>query len=86
MKHGLRSSASRFAVGITVERRDADLVIEISNPGRLEAGERDRPAIGLATFAAGWNCTIRSGHALTLIQAGDNVTARLMLRGDACFA
>ncbi|MGK9286456.1 sensor histidine kinase [Sinorhizobium meliloti] len=86
VKHGLRSSTSRFAVGITVERRDADLVIEISNPGRLEAGERDRPAIGLANIRRRLELHYPLGHALTLIQAGDNVIARLMLRGDACFA
>ncbi len=86
VKHGLRSPARRFAVGITVERRDADLVIEISNPGKLEAGQRDRPAIGLANIRRRLELHYPSGHALTLIQAGDNVVARLMLRGSACFA
>ena len=86
VKHGLRSPAKRFAVGITVECRGADLVIEISNPGRLEAGERDRPAIGLANIRRRLELHYPLGHALTLTQAGDNVIARLMLRGAACFA
>jgi two-component system LytT family sensor kinase len=86
VKHGLRSPASRFAVGISVERRDSDLVIEVSNPGRLKVRERDRPAIGLTNIRRRLELHYPSGHALTLIQAGDNVVARLMLRGPACFA
>jgi two-component system, LytTR family, sensor kinase len=86
VKHGLRSPAGRFTVGITVECRDADLVIEISNPGRLEVSERDRPAIGLANIRRRLELHYPLGHALTLIQAGDNVVACLMLRGSACFA
>jgi LytS/YehU family sensor histidine kinase len=86
VKHGLRSPAERFTVGITVERRDEDIVIEVSNPGRLAMRERDRPALGLANIRRRLELHYPLGHALTLTQSGDNVVARLMLRGQACFA
>ena len=86
VKYGLRSPAGRFTVGITVLRQGDDIVIEVSNPGRLETRKRDRPAVGLANIRRRLELHYPSGHALSLIQAGDNVVARLMLRGSACFA
>jgi two-component system LytT family sensor kinase len=86
VKYGLRSPAGRFTVGITVLRQGDDTVIEVSNPGRLETRPRDRPAVGLANIRRRLELHYPSGHALTLIQSGDNVVARLMLRGSACFA
>jgi LytS/YehU family sensor histidine kinase len=86
VKHGLRSPIERFTVGITVERLADDIVIEVSNPGRLARRVTDRPAIGLANVRRRLELHYPSGHALSLTQAGDNVVARLMLRGPACFA
>jgi two-component system LytT family sensor kinase len=42
--------------------------------------------VGLANIRRRLELHYPSGHALTLIQSGDNVVARLMLRGSACFA
>jgi LytS/YehU family sensor histidine kinase len=86
VKYGLRSPAGRFMVGLTVLRQGEDIVIEVSNPGRLETRPRDRPAVGLANIRRRLELHYPSGHALTLLQSGDNVVARLMLRGSACFA
>jgi LytS/YehU family sensor histidine kinase len=86
VKYGLRPAAGRFAVSITVKRAGTDLIIEVSNPGRLEIRECDRPAVGLANIRRRLELHYPLGHALTLIQSGDSVVARLMLRGSACFA
>ncbi len=86
VKHGLRSPAKRFAVGIKVKHQGADLIVEVSNPGRLETRKRDRPAVGLANIRRRLELHYPLGNALTLTESGDKVVARLMLRGSACFA
>ncbi len=86
VKHGLPSSVGRFTVGITVEYQGDDIMIEVSNPGQLEVRERDRPAVGLANIRRRLELHYPFGHALSLVQMGDTVVARLALKGPACFA
>lgn len=86
VKHGLSSPAERFTVGITVENRSDDLVIEVSNPGRLTVPERTRPAVGLANVRRRLELHYPFRHELSLVETGNTVVARLRLRGTACFA
>lgn len=86
VKHGLRSPVGRFTVGITVECQGDDIMIEVSNPGRLAMHVRDRPAVGLANIRRRLELHYPFGHALSLIQKEETVVARLALKGPACFA
>jgi LytS/YehU family sensor histidine kinase len=87
VKHGLRSSAETLEVRVTATRTADDaVVIEVVNPGRLVPRAGDRPAVGLANTRRRLELHYPSRHELSLAQDGDAVVARLLLRGDACFA
>jgi LytS/YehU family sensor histidine kinase len=87
VKHGLRSSVATLDIRVTARRAEEDAVlIEVVNPGRLIPRAGDRPAVGLANTRRRLELHYPSRHALSLVQDGDAVVARLLLRGDACFA
>ena len=85
VKHGLQAPTARFTVAISVEHNDDDLVIEVSNPGRLEMAERNRPAVGLANVRRRLELHYPLRHELSLAETDHTVIARLKLRGSACF-
>ncbi|WP_332682502.1 sensor histidine kinase [Bosea sp. (in: a-proteobacteria)] len=87
VKHGLRSSAETLDVRVTARRMAGDaVVIEVVNPGRLAPRAGDRPAMGLANTRRRLELHYPLRHELSLVQNGDAVVARLLLRGNACFA
>jgi LytS/YehU family sensor histidine kinase len=87
VKHGLRSPAETLEIRVTAGRTTDDAVaIEVVNPGRLAPRAGDRPAVGLANTRRRLELHYPSRHELSLAQDGDAVVARLLLRGDACFA
>ncbi|WP_202964521.1 sensor histidine kinase [Inquilinus limosus] len=87
VKHGLRSYAEMLEIRVTARRTAGDAVaIEVVNPGRLAPRAGDRPAVGLANTRRRLELHYPSRHELSLVQDGDLVVARLLLRGDACFA
>lgn len=87
VKHGLRSSAETLDIRVTARRMSDDAVmIEVVNPGRLAPHPGDRPALGLANTRRRLELHYPSRHELSLTQDGDNAVARLLLRGNACFA
>lgn len=87
VKHGLRSSAETLMIHITAgQGADGAVVIEVVNPGRLAPRAGGRPAVGLANTRRRLELHYPSRHQLSLVQDGDAVVARLVLKGDACFA
>lgn len=87
VKHGLRSSAETLDVRVTARRAADDaVVIEVVNPGLLAPRVGDRPAVGLANTRRRLELHYPSRHELSLVQDGDAVVARLLLRGNVCFA
>lgn len=87
VKHGLRSSAETLDVRVTARQiADDAVVIEVVNPGRLGSHLGDRPALGLTNTRRRLQLHYPSRHELSLVEDGDTVVARLLLRGDACFA
>jgi len=86
VKHGLMTAEKRAIVRVSAGRRGETVVIEVSNPGRLGIGDRDRPALGLANIRRRLELHYPQGHALSLAQAGDLVVARMELKGQTCFA
>lgn len=87
VKHGLRSSVATLDIRVTAQRAAEDgVLIEVVNPGQLIPRAGDRPAVGLANTRRRLELHYPSRHAFSLVQDGDAVVARLLLRGDACFA
>jgi len=87
VKHGLRSSAETLEIRVTAKRAaDDGVAIEVVNPGRLAPRAGDRPAVGLVNTRRRLELHYPSRHELSLVQDGDAVVARLLLKGDACFA
>jgi len=87
VKHGLRSSAETLVIRVTAGPAADDAVaIEVVNPGRLAPRTGDRPAVGLVNTRRRLELHYPSRHELSVVQDGDAVVARLLLRGDACFA
>ncbi|MGE7471487.1 sensor histidine kinase [Bosea sp. NPDC003192] len=87
LKHGLRSSVETLVIRLTARRMTDDaVVIEVVNPGRLAPHAGDRPALGLANARRRLELHYPSRHELSLTQDGDVIVARLLLRGNACFA
>jgi len=87
VKHGLRSSVETLDIRLTAQRMTDDaVVIEVVNPGRLVPHAGDRPALGLANARRRLELHYPSRHELSLTQDGNVIVARLLLRGNACFA
>ncbi|WP_395674278.1 sensor histidine kinase [Inquilinus sp.] len=87
VKHGLRTCIGPLEIRIAARRLDDDAVaIEVTNPGRLVPRTDDRPAVGLANTRRRLELHYPGRHELTLIQEGETVVARLVLKGTACFA
>lgn len=87
VKHGLRSPAATLDIRVAARRlQDASVLIEVTNPGRLQRHAGDRPAVGLANTKRRLELHYPLRHEFTLVQDGELVAARLLLKGDACFA
>lgn len=87
VKHSLRLPDVPLEIRLTARRAaDGAVVIEVVNPGQLHTHSSDRPAVGMANTRRRLELHYPSRHELSLTQKGEVVVARLLLRGDACFA
>ena len=80
----MNPSTSTQTFGRSFERHFP--LLTLLNPGRLAPHTGDRPALCLANTRRRLELHYPSRHELSLVQDGDAVVARLLLRGDACFA
>ncbi|SHO66873.1 Histidine kinase [Pseudoxanthobacter soli DSM 19599] len=87
VKHGLRpATGAPLRINVSV-RLDADrLMIVVTNPGRYAPGARPAGGLGLANLRRRLQLHYPDGHDLAIMQDGDLVSVRLVLRGAICFA
>ncbi|MBC2886281.1 histidine kinase [Ochrobactrum sp. CM-21-5] len=86
VKHGLATANGYLAISVTVERRGAQLALEIRNSGQLKTQSRDRPAVGLANTRRRLELHYPDRHRLTIDRTEDEVIVRMTLWGSACYA
>lgn len=80
--HGCRNGPT--CVHLKVAVADDRILIELRNPGRLQAGIRPGTGIGLATVTERLELQYPGHHRFELIEAGGDVVARLTLEGEPC--
>ncbi|MFB8344878.1 sensor histidine kinase [Brucella cytisi] len=84
VKHGL-TSPGQLAIKLRATGNRNELTIVIRNSGRLVNKSHDRPTIGLSNMRRRLELHYPGNHDFSLFQVGEEVVARLNLRGRPCF-
>lgn len=82
IKHGMRSAHERFVIHIRTRLEGDELIIQVENPGRLQAPfDVVRSGGGLGNLCRRLELRYAGRHAFSLDQRGDSTVAEIRLRG-----
>ncbi|WP_459614447.1 sensor histidine kinase [Bordetella sp. 2513F-2] len=83
IKHGMRCVQERFAIDMRIRREGEDLVIEVENPGRLQApNDLVRSGGGLGNLRRRLDLRYPGRSTFSLTQRGGSILAEIRLRGE----
>jgi|SRR5690606_12577825 len=83
IKHGMRADQGSFMISIRTRRHGDELIVEVDNPGELQAPyDLAQGGGGLGNLCRRLALRYPERHAFSLSQRGDRTVAEIRLRGE----